>query len=183
ARQRPSVPAPLPGRTRGRGVPATVRGGNRGVRQTARQPRATARHHRARRRAVHNQRSVPGGVDDTHHDRSQVHDKGPEGHHMTTTSTDASTEVPNRIEAANPELQGFGRYEYGWSDSDAAGAAAKRGLSEEVVRDISGIKDEPEWMLKRRLKGHKLFDRKPMPTWGADVEIDFDNIKYFVKST
>ncbi|MGH3447798.1 MAG: Fe-S cluster assembly protein SufB, partial [Nocardioidaceae bacterium] len=41
----------------------------------------------------------------------------------------------------------------------------------------------PEWMLERRLKGLKMFERKPMPTWGADLNIDFDNIKYFVRST
>ena len=83
-----------------------------------------------------------------------------------------------------PELEGLGVYEFGWHDADAAGASAKRGLSEAVVRDISALKAEPEWMLKTRLKGHQLFGRKPMPTWGADLsEIDFDNIKYFVRST
>ena len=83
-----------------------------------------------------------------------------------------------------PELDGLGVYEFGWHDADAAGASAKRGLSEAVVRDISALKAEPEWMLKTRLKGHQLFGRKPMPTWGADLsEIDFDNIKYFVRST
>ncbi|MDQ4007363.1 MAG: Fe-S cluster assembly protein SufB [Actinomycetota bacterium] len=85
---------------------------------------------------------------------------------------------------AHPELEGLGRYEYGWADSDDAGAGAKRGLSEEVVRDISARKDEPEWMLDLRLKGLKFFHRKPMPTWGAELGgIDFDNIKYFVRST
>jgi Fe-S cluster assembly protein SufB len=85
---------------------------------------------------------------------------------------------------AHPELEGLGRYEYGWADSDVAGAGAKRGLSEEVVRDISGKKDEPEWMLDLRLKGLKFFHRKPLPTWGAELgDIDFDNIKYFVRST
>jgi Fe-S cluster assembly protein SufB len=88
------------------------------------------------------------------------------------------------IEARNPQLQGIGTYEYGWADSDAAGTNARRGLSEEVVRDISGRKNEPEWMLKNRLKGLRLFDKKPMPAWGSDLSgIDFDNIKYFVKST
>jgi Fe-S cluster assembly protein SufB len=85
---------------------------------------------------------------------------------------------------AHPELEGIGRYEYGWADSDVAGAGARRGLSDEVVRDISAKKNEPEWMLKMRLKGHRLFGKKPMPTWGADLsQIDFDNIKYFVRST
>ncbi|NLT53834.1 MAG: Fe-S cluster assembly protein SufB [Actinomycetales bacterium] len=85
---------------------------------------------------------------------------------------------------ARPELEGLGRYEYGWADSDVAGASARRGLSEQVVRDISAMKHEPEWMLRMRLKGLRLFDRKPMPTWGSDLTgIDFDSIKYFVRST
>jgi Fe-S cluster assembly protein SufB len=85
---------------------------------------------------------------------------------------------------ARPELEGLGRYEYGWADPDTAGASARRGLSEEVVRDISAKKGEPEWMLKLRLKGLRLFDRKPMPNWGADLSgIDFETIKYFVRST
>ena len=93
-----------------------------------------------------------------------------EDHSMTTT--------------AHPELEGLGRYKYGWADSDVAGATAKRGLSEAVVREISALKGEPEWMLDMRLRGLKFFYRKPMPTWGADLStIDFDNIKYFVRST
>ncbi|WP_129359686.1 MULTISPECIES: Fe-S cluster assembly protein SufB [Micrococcaceae] len=84
----------------------------------------------------------------------------------------------------NPELEGIGTYQYGWYDSDDAGQSAKRGLNEDVVRDISNKKSEPEWMLNLRLKALKFFDRKPMPTWGADLTgIDFDNIKYFVRST
>jgi Fe-S cluster assembly protein SufB len=85
---------------------------------------------------------------------------------------------------AHPELDGLGRYKFGWADSDVAGESARRGLSEEVVRDISALKDEPQWMLDLRLRGLKLFRRKPMPAWGADLTgIDFDNIKYFVRST
>jgi Fe-S cluster assembly protein SufB len=85
---------------------------------------------------------------------------------------------------ARPELEGLDRYKFGWADSDAAGAIARRGLSEDVVRDISAKKNEPEWMLKLRLRGLELFRRKPMPTWGSDLSgIDFENIKYFVRST
>ncbi|WP_018017024.1 Fe-S cluster assembly protein SufB [Corynebacterium capitovis] len=81
-------------------------------------------------------------------------------------------------------IQSIGAYNYGWHDPDVAGAAARRGLNEDVVRDISGIKNEPEWMLNQRLKALDIFDRKPMPTWGADLsDIDFDNIKYYVRST
>jgi Fe-S cluster assembly protein SufB len=83
-----------------------------------------------------------------------------------------------------PELDTLGVYEFGWHDADAAGASARRGLSEAVVRDISALKSEPEWMLASRLKALGLFGRKPMPTWGADLTgIDFDNIKYFVRAS
>ena len=100
------------------------------------------------------------------------------------TTSDIGTPDLGTIDQRNPELEGIGRYQFGWSDSDTAGSTAKRGLSEEVVRDISSKKSEPQWMLDMRLKGLKLFDRKPMPTWGGELEtIDFDNIKYFVRST
>ncbi len=88
------------------------------------------------------------------------------------------------MSAQDSTIDELGRYDYGWRDADTAGATAQRGLTEEVVRDISAKKNEPEWMLKLRLKGLRLFERKPMPTWGSDLSgIDFDNIKYFVRST
>ncbi|MFI6866204.1 Fe-S cluster assembly protein SufB [Nocardia sp. NPDC050406] len=81
-------------------------------------------------------------------------------------------------------IASLGNYGYGWADKDVAGASAKRGLSEEVVRDISAKKNEPEWMLDFRLKALRIFDKKPMPNWGSNLEgIDFDNIKYFVRSS
>ncbi len=84
----------------------------------------------------------------------------------------------------HPELEGLELYKFGWADTDVAGASARRGLSEDVVRDISAKKNEPEWMLNLRLRGLQLFHRKPLPTWGSDLSgIDFDNIKYFVRST
>src|SRR5947209_20556927 len=80
------------------------------------------------------------------------------------------------------QIDQLGRYKYGWADADVAGASARRGISDEVVADISRRKSEPEWMLERRLKALKLFDRKPMPDWGSDLSgIDFQNIKYFVR--
>ncbi|HMO10477.1 MAG TPA: Fe-S cluster assembly protein SufB, partial [Actinotalea sp.] len=54
----------------------------------------------------------------------------------------------------------------------------------QTIRDISAHKSEPQWMLDLRLRSLKLFGKKPMPHWGADLSgIDFDNIKYFVRST
>ncbi|HZC73965.1 MAG TPA: Fe-S cluster assembly protein SufB [Jatrophihabitans sp.] len=99
---------------------------------------------------------------------------------MTTTPTQ-----PERTALTQDEqIAALGRYGYGWADSDVAGASAQRGLSEAVVRDISAKKNEPEWMLQRRLKALAIFRKKPMPNWGSDLSgIDFDNIKYFVRST
>ena len=92
--------------------------------------------------------------------------------------------MSSSIEELNPGLKEVGKYEFGWHDSDLAGATAQRGLNETVVRGISGLKSEPQWMLDLRLKGLRLFDKKPMPNWGADLSgIHFDNIKYFVRST
>jgi Fe-S cluster assembly protein SufB len=85
---------------------------------------------------------------------------------------------------ARPELDGIGTYEFGWHDKNDAGKNAKRGLTEDVVRDISSKKNEPAWMLETRLKALAMFQKKPLPNWGAYLEdIDFDNIKYFVRST
>ncbi|WP_336921152.1 Fe-S cluster assembly protein SufB [Aquipuribacter sp. SD81] len=104
-------------------------------------------------------------------------------HPETTQPVQPTTGSPVP-EATQAELESIGRYQFGWSDSDVAGSSARRGLSEDVVRDISARKGEPEWMLRLRLKGLAMFGRKPMPAWGSDLTgIDFDNIKYFVKST
>ena len=94
------------------------------------------------------------------------------------------TTTPERVLTQDEQIDSLSRYGYGWADSDVAGASAQRGLSEAVVRDISAKKSEPEWMLAHRLKALGIFDKKPMPTWGSDLSgIDFDNIKYFVRST
>ena len=92
--------------------------------------------------------------------------------------------IPAKPQTDEEIIDSIGAYQYGWHDSDAAGAAAQRGLNEAVVRDISAKKNESEWMLNQRLKALQIFDKKPMPKWGADLSgIDFDNIKYFVRST
>ena len=92
--------------------------------------------------------------------------------------------MTSHIEELNPGLKDLGTYAFGWADSDTAGETARRGLNDEVVSDISARKSEPQWMLDLRLKSLRLFGKKPMPTWGSDLSgIDFQNIKYFVKST
>jgi len=59
---------------------------------------------------------------------------------------------------------------------------ARKGLDEEIVRQISAIKGEPEWMLEYRLKAYRHFVERPMPNWGPDLsELDFDDIYYYIK--
>jgi Fe-S cluster assembly protein SufB len=61
---------------------------------------------------------------------------------------------------------------------------AQKGLSEEVVRQISAHKDEPEWMLEFRLKALEIYDSKPMPKWGGDLsqlEETLDEIYFYVR--
>jgi Fe-S cluster assembly protein SufB len=100
---------------------------------------------------------------------------------MTTAPERAADSAPLTQEET---LATLGRYDFGWSDPDVAGSSARRGLSADVVADISRLKNEPAWMLEFRLKALGLFEKKPMPRWGADLSgIDFDNIKYFVRST
>ena len=100
---------------------------------------------------------------------------------MSAPTQSAPDAVPMTQDEA---IASIGAYTYGWHDSDEAGRLARRGVDEEVVRNISALKEEPEWMLKLRLKSLRLFDKKPMPTFGADLSgINFDNIKYFVRST
>jgi Fe-S cluster assembly protein SufB len=73
-------------------------------------------------------------------------------------------------------------YKYGFHDDDISVFRAQKGLSPEVVASISQHKQEPEWMLKLRLKALDHFTKRPMPTWGADLSgIDFANIYYYVK--
>ncbi len=73
---------------------------------------------------------------------------------------------------------------YGFNDKFEYKFRTKKGLSEEVVREISKIKGEPEWMLQKRLDALKVFYSKPMPKWGADLsKIDFDDIYYYLRPT
>ena len=78
-------------------------------------------------------------------------------------------------------------YKYGFSNPDEAKDyffKSGRGLSPELVAAISAHKNEPEWMLKFRLKSLDYFNARPLPAWGGNVaEIDFDNIFYYIKPT
>ena len=73
-------------------------------------------------------------------------------------------------------------YQYGFHDPETASFRSQKGLSEEVIRQISAYKEEPEWMLEFRLKAFKHYIQRPMPTWGPDLSgLNLDNIYYYVR--
>jgi Fe-S cluster assembly protein SufB len=78
----------------------------------------------------------------------------------------------------------LGEYKYGFHDEENPVIKIERGLNEDVIRQISAHKGEPEWMLDFRLEAYKIFLSKPMPNWGSDLSgIDFANIFYYLKPT
>jgi Fe-S cluster assembly protein SufB len=75
-------------------------------------------------------------------------------------------------------------YKYGWSDATNYIEKPQRGLSHDVIDQISDRKGEPDWMRANRHKALNYFLARPMPKWGADLTgIDFDNIYYYIKPT
>ncbi|MEK6905812.1 MAG: Fe-S cluster assembly protein SufB, partial [Nanoarchaeota archaeon] len=71
---------------------------------------------------------------------------------------------------------------YDQADQHKAKFIAKPGLSEEIVRLISQTKNEPAWLLEKRLKALQLFNQTPMPSWGPDLsKLDFNEIIFFVE--
>ncbi len=73
-------------------------------------------------------------------------------------------------------------YQYGFRDKDVSVYNTGKGLTEEIVREISRIKEEPEWMLEYRLDGYRKFISMPMPSWGPDLSfLDFEDYTYYIK--
>ena len=74
-------------------------------------------------------------------------------------------------------------YKYGFRTETTSVYETGKGLTEEIVREISAIKNEPQWMLDFRLKCYDHFLKQPMPTWGADdlSDVNFDEITYYKK--
>jgi Fe-S cluster assembly protein SufB len=79
----------------------------------------------------------------------------------------------------------LGKYKLGWHDAEQNVFKPKKGLNEDIVREISWRKSEPEWMTTFRLNALKRFVRKPMLAWFAKnmPDIDFDDIYYYIKPT
>ena len=79
-------------------------------------------------------------------------------------------------------IESIGEYQYGFKDPEVHVFKSRKGLDEKIVRQISEMKDEPEWMLKFRLKALAHFEDRPTPTWGPDLStLDLDDIYYYVK--
>ena len=79
-----------------------------------------------------------------------------------------------------------GDYKYGFHDPESATIRFDKGLNEQVVRDISELKGEPDWMTDIRVKAYHHFMEREMPTWGncdSLAGIDFDNVTYFLRSS
>jgi Fe-S cluster assembly protein SufB len=79
-----------------------------------------------------------------------------------------------------------GEYEHGFHDPENYVFKSGKGLTREIVANISEMKNEPGWMRDFRLKALDIFLSKPMPWWGDTerlAEIDFDNIQYFVRAS
>jgi len=81
----------------------------------------------------------------------------------------------------SPELE---EYKYGFRDEHESIFKTGKGLTPEIVREISRIKDEPEWMLDFRLKALEQFEKMPMPNFGGNMDdLDFNEIQYFVRAS
>ena len=75
-------------------------------------------------------------------------------------------------------------YKYGFKDEDVSVVKTKKGLTEETIREISSLKNEPEWMLEFRLNALRTFLNTPNPSYGPDLSnLDFDSYTYFTRPT
>ncbi|MDZ7675733.1 MAG: hypothetical protein U5K30_11790 [Acidimicrobiales bacterium] len=78
----------------------------------------------------------------------------------------------------------LGKYKLGWADEEDYVFKPKRGLNEDIIREMSWMKGEPDWMIDLRMKSYRHFQKRPMPSWGGDMGgIDFDDIFYYIKPT
>ncbi|MEG0694411.1 MAG: Fe-S cluster assembly protein SufB [Erysipelotrichaceae bacterium] len=75
-----------------------------------------------------------------------------------------------------------GEYKYGFHDEDVSLYKTKKGISKEIVEEISKIKKEPQWMLDFRLKAYDAFIKMPMQDWGPNLDqLNFDEYTYYIR--
>ncbi len=89
-------------------------------------------------------------------------------------ATDLKTNPPERIGEIN---------KYDFRTKSTAIFKARKGIDEAIIRQISEMKAEPDWMRDFRLKSLEVFESKPMPKWGGDIKINFQDIYYYLKPT
>jgi len=101
----------------------------------------------------------------------------------------SQTEIPMPVSEAKQNQEKLAKdlaeYKFGWSDGeDGYAFTSGQGLDEDLIRELSARKDEPDWMLDLRLRAYQAFLRRPMPNWGSDLSgIDFDKIHYYVEAS
>ena len=83
--------------------------------------------------------------------------------------------------AANDSIGEINKYDF--RTESKAVFKARKGVDAEIVNQISEMKNEPQWMRDYRLKALEIFNSKPMPSWGGDIDIDFQDIYYYLKPT
>ncbi|WP_314066259.1 Fe-S cluster assembly protein SufB [uncultured Vagococcus sp.] len=94
------------------------------------------------------------------------------------------SEVPTPEVELETEVPSLEEYKFGFHDEDQSIFSTGKGLTEEIVREISKVKEEPEWMLDFRLKSFEAFKKMPMQKWGPDLsEIDFEALTYYKKAS
>jgi len=77
---------------------------------------------------------------------------------------------------------GLDEYKYGFRDEEDYVFKSRKGLDEDIVRQISAHKNEPDWMLQNRLKALKHAQKRPWPTWGGDLSgLNFDEIFFYIR--
>jgi Fe-S cluster assembly protein SufB len=79
------------------------------------------------------------------------------------------------------ELARLSEYKYGFKDNVQYAFRSRKGLNAEVITELSRMKGEPQWMLDFRLRALEIFKKKPMPTWGGEINLDFDEITYYTR--
>jgi Fe-S cluster assembly protein SufB len=94
-----------------------------------------------------------------------------------------ATDLNHVIISEEDQLRSTEINKYNFRTESTAVFKARKGLDAEIVGQISDMKNEPDWMRKFRLDALKVFESKPMPNWGGEISLDFQDIFYYLKPT
>ena len=89
--------------------------------------------------------------------------------------------IDSRVEQTPDQIGEINKYDFRTPTEGVF--RARKGLDADIVAQISEMKDEPDWMLDFRLKSLEVFNSKPMPRWGGGINLDFQDIYYYLKPT